>query len=371
MKVLHVSNGFWPCVGGIERVSLDSCIALKKIGVNTSALAFNGCHDSKKIFPSTEKIHGIEIERVPVIRFPYYPFSVFSPNRFKKFDVIHVHGIGFFSDFFIFTKFLHKKPVVVNTHGGFFHTKNISFLKKIYFNFFQKFLLKKADLILADSDNDFNIFSKIVPKNKIKLFFNGVNVEKFLKLGKKKAKSQFVFVGRLSKNKRIDLLLDSMHQLSQFEKNFKLFIVGKDFDFILPELKQKVKQLKLEKNVNFLERVSDEKLLKLFSDSQFFISSSEYEGFGVAVIEAMAASCVPVLSPIQNFKVFVQNNKNGFIVNFFNPIETGKFLAKLLKRKNFEKVSKSAKSSVLKFSINSYARNLSKIYNNLVQFSDK
>ena len=58
----------------------------------------------------------------------------------------------------------------------------------------------------------------------------------------KKKKNCFLFVGRLSKNKRIDLLIDAFSLLQKKGIDFELRIVGEDWEGILPELKQKAKE---------------------------------------------------------------------------------------------------------------------------------
>ncbi len=52
-------------------------------------------------------------------------------------------------------------------------------------------------------------------------------------------------------------------------------------------------------NVEFTgRRVSDEELVQLFQRAKVYVQASVHEGFGVALAEAMAAGCVPVVAPV-------------------------------------------------------------------------
>src|SRR3989344_3573554 len=164
MKVLHVTNHFHPCIGGVETFVKDLCLNLGKNGIYCEVLCLDKCPNAGQELPHKGDFGGIKVTRTAFFDFKYYKPSpsVFKMlSMAKNFDAIHVHGLGFFSDFFLATKFMHKKPVVVSTHGGIWHTKMAMPLKNIYFGFLQRFFfLSRAEAIIADSNNDFEIFSK-------------------------------------------------------------------------------------------------------------------------------------------------------------------------------------------------------------------
>ena len=309
MKVLHITNHYAPCLGGIESFVKEIAEKMQAKGIKTTVLALNSCHNGEKI-PSG-KINKIHVIRIPYLNLHFYKINPFILKYFKQNDTLIFHGIGFFSDFALITKFIHRKKIFIFTHGGIFHTKSIPPLKKIYFNVIEKFLLKRADLILADSENDYNIFKKICNKN-ILLFEIGVDTKKYQV--RKKKSNQFLCIGRLSKNKRIDLLIKQAK--SFLGENGKLIIAGVDFDNILEDLTKIVKEENLQKKVIFVGKVSEEEKIKLLAESEYFVSASEYEGFGLTLIEAMASACIPIVQNNTSFKKLVQDGKNGFLVDY-------------------------------------------------------
>lgn len=51
-------------------------------------------------------------------------------------------------------------------------------------------------------------------------------------------------------------------------------------------------------NVYFLGRLSPKELQELYSKTQFYLQLSNFEGFGVAICEAMLCECIPIVSNV-------------------------------------------------------------------------
>jgi alpha-1,3-mannosyltransferase len=162
MKVAHITNRFYPCIGGIETFTLDLCNELLKNKIDCKVICLNKCANSSQKLEPKSRIGNIEIVRIPFFDLKYYKIAPSVLNYLRDCDILHVHGIGFFCDFLLLTKFMHKKPVIVQSHGGIFHTKNLGFLKNIYFNIFERALFNFADKIIVDSKQDFALFEKVV-----------------------------------------------------------------------------------------------------------------------------------------------------------------------------------------------------------------
>ncbi|MCX8190163.1 MAG: glycosyltransferase family 4 protein [Candidatus Diapherotrites archaeon] len=312
MKIAHVTHHFWPCIGGVESSIETLCIELMKKGHFCRVICLNRCGNSKDILSSREKHKRIEILRVPFLDLGIYKIAPKVIEYTKDVDVIHIHGIGFFSDFFLLTKIFHRKPVVISTHGGIFHTGK-SLIKRIYFYLWCRAILRLAHKVVAVSENDLKIFREILPNSKVEYITVPFNLTGF-KPGKKE-KNTFIFVGRLSKNKNLPLLIEIFAKSSE-KNNAMLYIAGGEFDEKIKVLKELVKRHGAEGRIKILGRCSDKKLKEILSRCDFFISASSHEGFGISTIEAMKAGCIPVLSKIPTFETFVDKGKNGYIIDF-------------------------------------------------------
>ena len=337
MKILHVTNHFWPCVGGIEKLVMENSKGIKKKGFDVKVVCLNKCSSLGKKLKEKEIIEGIAVERIGFIDLKYYKIAPNILSKINDCDILHVYGLGFLSDFLLATKVFHRKKVIVTTGGGFFHTHKMMFLKKIYFNLVQRILLKKADTIIAISENDALVYGKL--RKDIKVIEPGVNLEKFSKLGTNKEKNSFLFVGRISANKRVDLLIKRFAEITKEIKDAKLYIVGEDWEGLMSELKKIAEELGIEKKVLFAGKATDKELMNYYDKSEFFVSASEYEGFGITTVEAMAAGCIPIVSNIPTFKSII-TKESGFTVNWKNT--SGLNIVNLIKKRKKEKLRENA-----------------------------
>ncbi len=359
MKTVHFIHHFYPCLGGMEKALEELAPELVLKGIECRVVCLNKCANSgKKLSPKGE-FKGVKIERLPFLDLKAYKVAFGALNHARKADLIHVHGLGFFSDLLLLTKFFHRKPVVLTSYGGVFHTGSNP-LKWLYFYLWNRLLLHFADRLVAISVHDVELFSKIVLRERIELIPVPVDLHSF-KPGKKK-KNQFVFVGRLSRNKRVDLLIKAFKGTR--EENARLFIVGNDFEGLRQELERIAKN---DSRIKFLGAVTGAKLQSLLAESEFFISASDYESFGISAIEAMSAGCIPILSGIASFRDFLQRGKNGFEVEFHKPEKAAKELERIMRlnRKKLQEKRANSLKFVERFNPKKIAGRMLSLYSKL------
>ncbi|MDO8538455.1 MAG: glycosyltransferase family 4 protein [archaeon] len=366
MKIVQIGNHFFPCTGGIEKIMLDLCNQLNKKNIQSDVICLNTCANSSKKLEFEEKINRINVKRLDYLDLRLYKIAPEVLNQVKEFDVVHVHGLGFFADFLSATKFLHKKKLILSTHGGLWHTKNFSALKKLYWQFEKSLFLHNIDFVVAVSKQDFEKFSQIVPKEKLVLIENGVMIEDFLDNKPDLKSKNFIYWGRISKNKRIDLLLETFAQVLKKEKNSKLFIIGEDWEGIVSNLKQKAKSLGIEKSVEFTGMLAEKERKKLINNSGFFVSASEYEGFGITTYEAMAAGLIPIVNDIEAFQGV---KGKGFIVDFKQKDSASSEICAIINKNSAElnRLSNNAREYSKQFSWEKKIEEFIKIYEQAVK----
>ncbi len=362
MKILHVYHHFYPHVGGIEKYIEDVCIELIKLGHTSDVCCLNANPGSSEKLAAEELYRGIRIYRLPFIDMKYYKVARDIPRLVgiaRKYDIIHVYGVGFFSDFLLARKNAHGRPVVVSTVGGVFHTKKLIPVKKIYFNGWCRLILRRADRVMAISEHDRKLFSQIT-KN-IEVIPVPVNAGKFGFSERKRSNCRMLYIGRISANKRIDRLLDMMGILGEKEPRSKLVIAGRDWEGLRKSLEEKAENLGLGEKVEFIGEVGDAELSKRVRESTFFVSASEYESFGISAVEAMAAGMIVVLNSIDSFKYFVKNGENGFVLDFSDLEKVGKLILEL-NGKALTEISKNARLRVSEFLPETVAKKTESLY---------
>src|SRR5690606_32449284 len=96
----------------------------------------------------------------------------------------------------------------------------------------------------------------------------------------------FINVCFLEKKKRVDLLISSFAKAFKDNKKVRLKIGGDGS--LMSELKILAKELGVESQVVFLGKLSRQRVKEEMALSNAFVLSSEYETFGVVLVEALA-----------------------------------------------------------------------------------
>jgi glycosyltransferase involved in cell wall biosynthesis len=161
----------------------------------------------------------------------------------------------------------------------------------------------------------FNLSTLNIEKNKfvVKPNFS----EEFKKNVSIKPKKHFLYVGRLSEEKGINVLLQAFKNTNEILK-----IIGTG------PLKKLVEESSLEyKNIIYLGFLSKEEVaLQMQQANALIFPSIWHEPFGLAIIEAFSNNCAVIASNIGAPKILINNGENGVHFDFNNPKDLVKAL---------------------------------------------
>ena len=237
----------------------------------------------------------------------------------------------------------------------------------------EKEIFNIADKITASSkfekDNLLNRYG--VDKLKIHITTPGLDKKIFKAYRGVKRNNTILSVGRIQKQKGQLQTLDLFKSLQYRIKGLELIFVGGpsgvDGDAYLTKMKNRIEELKIEEEVQFLGSLSQKKLVKLMKKSTLLIHSAESETFGLVAIEAHRLG-VPVLSTNQgSFKEIISNNENGLVAKSFDDVQVYDFIIKLFEDDKYRsQVINNAVKNSLVFNWEITAENLKKAYKNIV-----
>ena len=304
MEIVHIVRQYSPSVGGLEDAVKNLCANLaKRDGVKVRIVTLNRLFTNPSVtLPRHEVLDGIPVTRIGYFGSKRYPLAFGILKEIASADIVHVHAIDFFYDFLALTKFLHRKTLVVSTHGGFFHTEFAARLKKIYFRTVTRFSALFYRAICASSENDAATFRQIAPASKVAVIENGVNVEKWAGRGSIVPLHSMIFVGRWSVNKAVPVLIDLVATLKRQGDLWNLILVGIPGEETRESLEAHARKAGVETQVQIHEKPSEEQIAQLIGQASFIASASRYEGFGISAVEGLSAGLVPLLSPIPPFE---------------------------------------------------------------------
>lgn len=365
MRILQVVRQFHPVTGGVERFTMDLCHNLNKRGHLSDVLTLNRSFDGTIRLPARETIEGINVLRIPFLGVKRIFIAPGVLRYIQGYDVIHIHNIDFFCDYLTLLKPFHKIPLVVSTHGGYFHTRRLRLIKNVYFNTITKMILNRVDQVIADSSHDYEVFSPVV--SGIRQLDNGVDFNQLVNVHKKIDPGLMLYIGRLASNKRVDNLVQSLGEVQKTVPYAHLAIVGPDNDNIKSAILELAHELGVSTAVTITGQVSDEEVAKWLGKAHVFVSASEYEAFGISVLEAMSTGTVPVVNSIKSFQNFINHKQNGFLTNFADPVEAAGVIVELLEADTAELVNigKLAKESASSYSWDNKIDDFIDVYNSV------
>lgn len=318
LKIAMFTNNYFPFIGGVP-------ISISRLSKELR----NEGHDVYIFAPKypnqeTDKDEGVV--RCKLLRyhktkiFNFAIVNIFS-SRIRKeferhdFDIVHVHH-----PFWMGTKGLklakkHNIPSILTYHTRFdkyYHYVPIA--KKLFKNILAHQIVKKfsqkCTTIFAPTDSSKEYLTEIGVERPISVIPTGIDFEVFEEakfdifdgvkeetLKKKYAKNGEVLlcsVSRLSEEKNIYFLIDSMKYIKEHTNiPFKCIIVGEG-----PEegnIRAKIQAENLTGNIELVGNIPPDEISKYYIASDLFVFSSKSETQGMVLLEAMAGYC-PVVA---------------------------------------------------------------------------
>jgi len=332
MRIAQVSRQFYPAQGGIETVVRHLSSSLLAAGHQVSVIALNRPFEqSSEALPPHDIVDGIPVRRIPYWGPRQYAIAPSVLRYVSENDLIHLHSSDFFLDYLSWTRPLHRVPVILSTHGLYFHTGTARSLKKLYFRTETRIALRNVSRVICDSQQDFDLMRQIAPAEKLSVIPNGIDYDRLAALDDGcRNPNLLVSVGRLASNKRFDRMLRAFACLLPQHPAARLVIIGSDWG-CLPSLQSLCQELGIAEQVSFVGEASEMSLVNLMQRAGVWLSSSAYESFGVALLEAMAAGCVPVVQPLPAWSQVLMDGKEGFVTDFDYPQEAARVLLQALR----------------------------------------
>lgn len=340
ISILQTPPRFYPYIGGTENHVYHLSRELIKDGFKVKVICANDPKTTNK------KINNISVERL------WYPFKITNTTitptlplkiLWSKFDILHTHmPTPWSSDVSILIAKIMNKKSIITIHNDMDKSSFISKLvTKIYLYTFYKLSLALVDKIIIINPNweiSFNATKNILKKHKQKITVipNGIDLQLFKKtLNDSNPKNKLLFVSVLDKYhsfKGIDYLLEAVKIAKKSISDIELDIIGEG------ELKQfyqkKSQKLQIQNNVNFIGEVSHTDLVNHYNNASVFIlPSTEIEGFGIVLLEAMACALPVIATDIVGTKNDIQKYNSGIIVKPKDSQLLAKAIVELLNNK--------------------------------------
>ena len=257
------------------------------------------------------------------------PWNMLRFVRNNKPDVVMVHGFVFPFQLLFLRLFISRRCKIIIQHHAERPFKNV---------------IKRWLQILAYTNADAYLFSSkwlarqyrnagvIRDKHQVHEVMEGSSL--FKKKYREVARSLlnmndgpvFLWVGRLDANKDPLTVLKAFKQYQENGGQFQLYMIYGTNE-LEAEARKFTESCALSVQVHFVGAVPHQELENWFSAADYFVAASYYEGSGIALCEAMACGCIPVVSNIASFEKMTNHGSCGVL---FEPGNADDLYEKLL-----------------------------------------
>ena len=385
MKILQGCVRYPPAPGGAETVVKAYSEGLRDLGHDVEVITTDLYTETpfvKKEMPS--EVNGINVTRHKAYTVSGEAHYVLAPGMIqsflsKKADIIHTHSYGYFQNHagWIRERF-QSTPWVITPH---FHPSwsmwggaKRKTLREFYDTVIGKGTMESADLITCVSKHERDMLvSEIgISEDNIKIIYNGINWNDWQILPDKNIfrkqypdiSDKFVlFAGRLATNKGLSDLISAMDLVNQ--KSVDLVITGADMG-----LGKQLEKEALEKGVRMhrLGHIDDETYRSVLAAAEMLVLPSEYEAFGIVLLEAAAAETAVIGTNVGGIPEAMSPGNNGLIVEYNDVDNLSKSIATLLDdAKLCKEMGKAGRVWAKNFSWDSILKELEQEYSSIIR----
>lgn len=332
MKILHVSPKFHHDVAsGSTKVAYDISYGLAKRGHFITVYTSDVRNRYDKLEDKVEKNGNLSVYRFQTLftkvtqgmKFFITPQIIPKLSKeIQQFSVIHLHEYHSFQNIAIY--YYARKygiPYVLHAHGS-LPRLGKKIRKSIYDYTFGYRLLKGASKVIALNQPEvLQCLSVGIPKTKIVLIPNGINLSEYTELPPKgffKKKYAIndkiiLYLGRINRIKGLENLAMSFKQILDELAGVKLVIIGPD-DGYLKKLQILINSLKVQKNVLILGPLYGNDKIAAYIDASVLVLPSIYEMFPITILEALACN-LPIILSESCFISDIIRNRAGLVVH--------------------------------------------------------
>lgn len=376
MKIAMFVDSFHPTVDGAVVAMELAAGGLEKRGHEVIVLA----PEVDPIPVTTRPVHylpSIEFKSYPGYRVVISPSDMLEHLRRERVDIIHSHGIASMAILSLTAARALKLPHVLTFHT--MANEAVKYYSPIGINpeimqkmvwIYLRSLLKRPEIVIAPTapikeELEMNAVRmkscEVVPTGVDCTRFSPERYDKkFLDKYGLAGKRVLLHVGRLSPEKRFDIVLKAVAELEPKEPELRLLVVGKGPS--ADEYKRMAKDLGIKNKVVFAGFLPDEELPVAYASCEALVIASTFETQGLVVLEALASGTPVAGIRYRAIPEFVHEGKNGCL---FEPDTCADAIHRCLRRS--ESMMLDAVASAREYSVEACTARLEKAYDHAAE----
>lgn len=387
LKIALFTDAYHPYVSGVI-TSIDmirECLEEKGYDVYVIALrtSLDDNYDDNDY--NVIKFEGY---KYPFKKLSTYYYTNDLKNKAKllkkyNFDLVHIHTEFSAGKIGMYYAKYYNVPLVYTFHTNYedyldYITTTLKMIthKILLFRIKRmiRFYESKADVVIVPTKKVVDTFKKYNFSFDVTILPTGIDIDKFNKekldnniindiIIKYKLENKFVFcsIGRISKEKSIDILINAFYKANISDSVLIICGTGPNLD----SLKKLVNKLNVEKKIIFTDVINYDLVQYYYAVSDVFLNASTSETQGLTYIEALASSLPIIVKQDKAIDELLINKENGLV--FKTEDELIELMKLIVTDKNlFNYMKNKCSDTISKFTKEHYVNSLEKIYLNLI-----
>ena len=244
----------------------------------------------------------------------HFPFSVNKYIKKLRPDIVIVHGL-IYPIHVLLLKLILKggSKIIVQHHAERPLTNMLKYIQPWSDRFVDGYFFCSLDLgeqwvkngLIKDRQ-------KISEVMEVSSRFGELNDDVARRASKISGDNRFLWVGGLHDRKDPLLMVQAFARFGKNRKGVHLCMIYQTSDLI-QEVKDVIDKEDASDFITLVGEVVHEELVHWYNSAEFIVSTSKYEGSGVAVCEALSCGCIPILSDIPSFRMMTNYGAIGFL----------------------------------------------------------
>lgn len=218
--------------------------------------------------------------------------GIFDWNELKKiidsYDLVQVNEYNQIATYMVLCRF-QKKCVIY--HGPYYNEKDwkSNFLTKVFDFLFLKRMINLNPLVLSKSELAAETLKKKGFK-RIKTVSVGLDIERFLNMKSVECRhvheNAILYIGEISERRNTLFLIDVFSEVHACNNKIKMTMIGKGRPEYEKMVSEKIISLNLSDSIIWIKQEKQENLPLYYKYAKLFIFPSNYEIFGMVLLEA-------------------------------------------------------------------------------------
>jgi len=348
MKILMYAPIFPPAIGGPSTQCFSLCQTLFNTGQKPVVVTI-GDHfecklpDGYPVYRYPWKYTGTPLDKI--IRWIILPWYFLRILKKEKPDVVHAHSASVLS--FVIGRLSKSRgvPTVIKFAGDWvWETLSTSGVKAkdfddLYEKSFvarmmwkiEKLGLESFDYIWAPSEFRAQNVEKVQGhRRNVRIIYNALD---FPDGGYHDVKNSDPFIvisaNRFIPHKRLSMLVEAFDKVR--DTNSKLILIGTGPDDEINKVKETVKKLGVEKQIDLTGRIESSEIYKRFSNASVYVSTSLEEGFPNVFVEAMHFGLPVISTNVGGCHEIVTEGETGYL---YEPMDEAMLVNRLKQLKD-------------------------------------